>query len=150
MPNLTFSDLRTINQSCASLHSTPDWRAVVENIADQSTDFTVDNVRFIDAAYIDDVQAGELSSDLCILGCFNDWFIADILGIDVDVIQAMQKAEAFEAIGKLIMSLGKLNDLQQAYASADGYGHHFNHYDGNEETLTLSSISTTYYVFDNH
>jgi hypothetical protein len=60
----------------------------------------------------------------------------------------MQKAEAYEAIGKLIISLCKLPELQEAYASADGYGHHFNSYDFEEKEITVDGL--TYYVFDNH
>jgi len=32
--------------------------------------------------------------------------------------------------------------------SADGYGHHFNGYDGSEEEINL--LGTDYIVFDNH
>ena len=65
------------------------------------------------------------------------------MDIDIDVIQAMQKAEAFEALGKLVMSTGKLEELQEKYASEDGYGHHFGHYDGCEYELN----SQPYYAF---
>lgn len=152
--SLQFSTLKSIRAFCESLHSTPDWKEVTRTILDESSDwhntsidFTVDGVRFIDSENIDEIQQEELASDLYCLGCFNDWFIAEITGIDVDVIEAMQKAEAFEAIGKLIISLGKLPELQAAYASADGYGHHFNGYDFSEEELRVDG--RLFHVFDN-
>lgn len=142
---MKLSQIKEVKEFCkVDLFSTPDWREVVAHIADEDEDFEVDGVRFIHKDAIDGIQQNELSGDKYILGCFNDWFIADVLGIDVDVIQAMQKAEAFEAIGKLIISMGKLEELQEAYASTDGYGHHFNQYDFGEEQIG------EYYVFDNH
>lgn len=144
---MKLSELRTIREFCDGLTSTPDWRETVGHIVDGDSDFEVDGVRFINSDSIDEIQQDEISSDLYCLGCFNDWFIADVTGIDVDVIQAMQKAEAFEAIGKLIISLGKLQELQSEYASADGYGHHFNSYDGNEEELLVDG--RLFHVFDN-
>ena len=144
---MKYSELKTIKNFCESLTSAPDWREVVAEIGAGSADFEVDNVRFINSADIDRVQQEELSNDEYILGCFNAWFIADVPDIDQDVIEAMQKVEAYEAVGKLIISLGKLAELQAAYASADGYGHHFNHYDGNEEELSVNG--ETFHVFDN-
>jgi len=145
---MKLSTIRNIRRFCNGLHSTPDWREVVENLNNLSDDFEVNNVRFINASDIDRIQQAELEGDLYCLGCFNAWFLAGVTGIDAEVFEAMQKAEAYEAIGKLIVSLGTLEDLQQEYARQDGYGHHFNRYDGNEETLVIDG--TTYYVFDNH
>ena len=128
-------------------------REAVEIIAPCSMqDFGVEDVtitlegcewRFIREDYIDQLMQEELSNDEYVLGCFNDWFLANVLNIDIDVIQAMQKAEAYEAIGKLVISLGKLQELQENYVSSDGYGHHFAHYDGYEHNLT----SQPYFVF---
>ena len=112
------------------------------------SDFEVSNVRFIRSDYIDEIQQDELSSDEYILGCFNSWFLAEVLDIDEDVIESIQKADAFEALGKLVISMDKLEELQESYASTDGYGHHFNHYDLSEEELTIGEH--TYHVFDNH
>ena len=99
--------------------------------------------RFIREDAIDGIMQDELASDEYILGCFNDWFLADALDMDIDVIQAMQKAEAYEALGKLVISTGKLQELQEKYVQADGYGHHFAHYDGFEESLSTQP----YYAF---
>lgn len=145
---MNYSDCKTIKAFCFDLFSTPDWREVVRNVSDGESDFEVDGVRFINSDDIDQVQQDELSSDEYMLGCFNAWFIADVTGVDQDAIEAMQKAEAFEGIGKLVISMGKLEELQEAYARADGYGHHFNRYDGNEEELRVAG--QLFHVFDNH
>jgi hypothetical protein len=145
---MKYSDCKELRRFCESLFSTPDWREVAENIEDQEDDFEVGGVRFIADSAIDDIQAEELGSDEYILGCFNAEFLAGVLGIDLDVIEAMQKAEAYEAIGKLVKSLGKLEELQQEYSAADGYGHHFNSYDFGEESITIDGRE--YHVFDNH
>ena len=144
---MKYSEIKEVRQFCENLTSEPDWKEVIKNIVDGESDFEVDNVRFINSDSIDEIQQEELSNDEYILGCFNAWFIADILRIDVDVIEAMQKANAYEALGKLIISLDKLPELQAEYSSADGYGNHFNHYDGNEEELRVNG--QMFHVFDN-
>ena len=145
---MKYSELKKIKAFCNGLHSEPQWREVVESVLSDSDDFEVDNVRFIAADCIDSIQCDDLESDLYILGCFNAWFLADVTGLGSEVIEAMQAAEAFEALGKLVISLGKLSELQQEYARLDGYGHHFNHYDGNQEEIVING--RLYFVFDNH
>ena len=145
---MKLSAIRTIKSFCDDLFSTPDWREVVASIDADEDDFEVGGVRFIAEDAIDDIQAKEMESDEYLLGCFNANFLSGVIGIGTDVIEAMQKAEAFEAVGKLIISLGKLEELQQKYASADGYGHHFNSYDGNEVQVNLNG--KCFCVFDNH
>lgn len=144
---MKYSQIKSIREFCESLVSNPDWKEVTQNILEDNQDFEVDNVRFINSDSIDEIQYDELANDEYILGCFNDWFIADILNIPLDAIQAIQKAEAYEALGKMIISMEKLEELQQEYARQDGYGHHFNHYDGNEEELRINGKH--YHVFDN-
>ena len=111
----------------------------IEAMQNNYSDFTVDaangEFRFICSAEIDSVQCEELASDLYILGCFNATFLSSILDIDEDVIDAMQEHEAYEAVGKLVLAMGKLKELQEAYSSCDGYGHHFAHYDHNEHEI---------------
>ena len=158
---LTYTQLKDVKTFCNSLHSTPDFKEVVTSLTEYATpdtvidhddtmpdDFEVDNVRFIRADAIDSIQSEELSSDLYTLGCFNSWFLSSVLDIEEDVIAALQDSEAYEALGKLIVSMGKLGDVQQGYSSTDGYGHHFNHYDFSEQELTIAG--TDYLVFDNH
>lgn len=142
---MKYSQVKKIKQFCENLHSDPDYRDVISHAGDD--DFEVDGVRFIADSDIDRIQCEELESDKYILGCFNSDFLSGVLKIDQDVIEAMQKAEAFEAIGKLVISLGNLEEFQQAYSSADGYGHHFNNYDGNDKELMLDG--QLYHVFDN-
>jgi len=144
---MKFSSIKGVIEFCNDLCSSPDWREVVGYIESNDDDFEVDNVRFIKDDAIDKIQQEEMENDLYILGCFNAWFIADCIGIDTDVIAAMQKAEAFEAIGKRIISMGKIEEMQAAYASSDGYGHHFNSYDGIDEEIDIEGV--TYHVFDN-
>ena len=124
---------------------TDEWRNVVEQILNGEPDIQTDNYRFIDDDFIDDIMQEELGSDEYILGCFNAWFLADILNIDQDVIVAMQQAEAYEALGKLVLSLGKIEELQVAYRQADGYGHHFAHYDHNDTEETFNG--SDYHIF---
>ena len=76
-------------------------REIVENMLAEEPDFEVDDYRFIldsndlvAGSNIDEILAKELGNDEYMLGCFNAWFLADVLGIDSDVIKAMQKAEA--------------------------------------------------------
>lgn len=142
---MKYSQVKMLKSFCADLFSKPDYREVIAHAGED--DFEVNGVRFVRDDAIDQIQQDELASDEYILGCFNADFLADVLGIDQEVIEAMQKAEAFEAIGKLIISMGKLEALQQAYASADGYGHHFNGYDFSEEEISIDGVD--YHVFDN-
>ena len=130
---MKFTQLREIYKEAGNLAVS--GRDVAQSMCDKESDFEVENYRFIHKDYIDGIQQDEIQSDLYILGCFNAWFLADVLGIDTDVIEAMQEAEAYEAIGKLVVSMDKVEELQAGYASADGYGHHFNHYDGCEDEI---------------
>lgn len=108
-------------------------------------DVSSSHYRLISADEIDRIQCEELESDEYMLGCFNAWFLADILGTSPEAIEAMQKAGAYEGIGKMIIHNDLVEELQQSYASADGYGHHFNYYDGTEEEIELNG--TSYYLF---
>lgn len=107
------------------------------------TDVTVDldghSWRFIRASGIDEIMQKELKSDTYFLGCFNSGFLAGILGVDADAIASIQKSEAFDGLGQLILAGGHLEELQEAYASADGYGHHFASYDGDGHEMHLKS-----------
>lgn len=92
-------------------------------------DFEVNDYRFIHKDSIDQIQVEELKSDLYILGCFNDWFLADCSNVPLKVIQALQKADCYKELGELMLEHAE--EIQESYASTDGYGHHFAHYDGN-------------------
>ena len=143
---MKYSEIKNLKEFCNGLHSEPDWREVLQNALDDADDFEVSNVRFISDSAIDSIQQDELSSDLYCLGCFNADFLADYLPIDAEDIKNIQDAGAYEAIGKMILPV--IEDVQKGYASADGYGHHFNHYDFNEDEIFING--NLYHVFDNH
>ena len=120
-----------------------DFRELTEQITDENDDFEIDNYRFIKVSEIDLIQQDELKSDLYILGGFVDWFIVDNTNLSLKVVQALQKAEAFEKLGELM--LDDIETLQSEYSRLDGYGHHFGRYDGNEYEITLNNVE--YYYF---
>lgn len=124
---LAFSEIKEI----ASLVN--DWRAVVENIRDNDPDFEIENYRFIDADEIDEIQRDELAGDTYMLGCFSDWFIADITGLPVESVTKAQNSESFEILGELMLK--DIDEVQEKFALYDGYGHHFAHYDGSEQEI---------------
>ena len=110
-------------------------REIVENMLAEEKDFEIDDYRFVHDSVIAETLKDYLGNDDYMLGCFTDWFLADVLEIDLDVIQAMQKAEAFEAIGKLVVSMGKLDELAEQAASYDGYGLFLAPYDGEDQEI---------------
>jgi len=114
----------------------------VEILRNDDTDFEFGTYRFISEEVIDETHHDELTSDEYMMGCFNPEFIARHLGLPVNVITTLQKAEAFEGIGEMILAMGKSEEMMADYASVDGYGHHFAHYD--HETHELSN---GYYAF---
>lgn len=143
---MKYSEIKRLKKFCDHLDSEPDWREVLENALNDADDFEVNNVRFISDSAIDSIQQDELASDLYCLGCFNADFLADYLPLDADDIRNIQDAGAYEAVGKMILPV--IEDVQKGYISADGYGHHFNHYDFNEDEIFING--NLYHVFDNH
>lgn len=142
---MKFSEIKQLKDNLSDLLSDPNWREVLELADYGKYDFEVDGVRFIASHSIDEIQQDELLSEPYLLGCFVAGFIANILDIDVEEVQKMQAAEAFEGLGKLMVP--HIEEVQKQYASADGYGHHFNGYDFSEEEMTIAGIN--YHVFDN-
>jgi hypothetical protein len=139
---ISFSELKDIHQFCAD--NGIDWKEVASNMADDSQDFEVDNYRFIAENDIDAIQCEEMKNDPYILGCFNAWFIADNSSLSLAIVEALQKGEQYDAIGEHLIDNNCVGDMQKAYAGADGYGHHFSHYDG--ETLE-DLLHLGYYAF---
>jgi len=139
MDTKEFKTIRELKKFCDDLGV--DTREAYDNMIENESDFEVDNYRFIHSDDIDKIQQNELSGDAYMLGCFSAWFLADILNAPVGAIEAMQKAEAYEAIGLWILESDKIEELQEGHASQDGYGHHFSHYDGQENEFE------EYYVF---
>jgi hypothetical protein len=142
---MKYTQIKQLKAFCDNLTSSPDWKEVLNEVISDSDDFEVDNVRFIKASEIDQIQQDELLSDLYCLGCFNANFLSGHIALDADVIKAIQDAGAYEAIGKIASK--EIESIQSEYSRLDGYGHHFNHYDFSEENITINGIE--YYVFDN-
>jgi len=142
---MKFAEIKEFRAFCESMYSNPDWRKSLENILDGETDFEVNGVRFIADSIIDEVLADELESDNYILGCFNSWVIADATGWPIALIEAAQKGEAYEEIGEA-MTKEHIKRLAEIYAGNDGYGHHFNSWDGSSEEIEVNG--EIYHVFD--
>ena len=109
----------------------------VEYAMDGDNDFNIDfdgrEYRVISNDEIASVMADELSGDEYMLGCFNAYFLSDIIGIPSDAVQKIQGADCFEALGMIIAADDeKLGKLVDEYIRADGAGHHFSTYDGSE------------------
>lgn len=143
---MKYSDIKHIKSFCENLCSNPSWREVVHAIENYESDFEIDGVRFIEDGVIMDVLINELSNDKYILGCFNAWCIADATGWPIKLIEAAKSGEQYEAIGEA-MTDEHIAKLAEIYAANDGYGHHFNHYDGDEYELFINGQH--YHVFDN-
>jgi hypothetical protein len=135
--------LSVVTKLCDELNL--DLEEVIENIDDEKDDFTVGDYRFIHQDEIDQILEDELGCDAYILGCFNAWFIVDNTDLSIDIVEALQNSEQYEIIGRHILDNDYLEDFAKAYSDADGYGHHFNHWDGGQIEDILSE--TGYYVF---
>jgi len=119
-----------------------------ESIHDYYINLVHSEYRFIHTDKIDEIQRDELANDEYILGCFNACFLAGLgnMPLDYDTIKTMQESEAFEAIGKIIVNdPDLLRELQEGYASADGYGDHFAQYDHEKHEIVING--ELYHVF---
>lgn len=109
------------------------------NVYSSTADFTADlngnEYRFIHNGIIDDVIATDLKDDPYHLGCFNADFLCHYIPLSADQIKHVQDAEGYEAIGFLVLAHGELDELVSDMISADGYGHYFNHWNGDEIEL---------------
>lgn len=97
-------------------------------------DFEIGEFRFIHESIIDNIMDEELSSDEYVLGCFNASFLTYYMDLEEHDITHIQE-KCPEALGKLIIATGQLENVRSGYVSADGYGHHFAHYDHEEHDL---------------
>ncbi|QCQ57902.1 hypothetical protein Barba22A_gp051 [Rheinheimera phage vB_RspM_Barba22A] len=148
---MNYSTIKTVKSFCEGLHSEPCFREVITEIESGSFDFEVNNVRFIKDDSILEIMAEEIfNGDDYVLGCFNAHFIADNSNLNYELVKAYQELEAFEAIGKALndtLSDSEKESFCEQYASADGYGYHFNRYDGNCEEIHING--ELWLVFDN-
>ena len=103
---------------------------IKENIDNGDIDFKIGNYHFICMDDIDNILKDELSSDTYMLGCFTDWFISNITGLDIDIVTKAQKDKSFELLGELMLK--EIDAVVEDYIANDGYGHHFAAYDGYE------------------
>ncbi|MDX8384590.1 MAG: hypothetical protein R8M45_10950 [Ghiorsea sp.] len=142
---MKYSEIKQLKKDLAAIDC-EEWREAINDCrGTNEVELQGGDFRLILAADIDDIMESELGNDEYILGCFNASFLQDVTGVEHAVFEAMQKAEAYGAIGKLVKSMDKLSDLQEQYASADGYGHHFAHYDGNAYELVINGAD--WYAF---
>lgn len=100
--------------------------------------------RFIKETAIDAILEEELQNDPYNLGCFNAWFIANHSDLSVDIIEALQQGDKYEALGQHLIDTECVSDMADAYSAADGYGHHFGRYDGDTHELSDEG----YYAFN--
>ena len=112
-----------------------DYQEAADNMVNSENDFTVGNYRFIHQDAIIDILADELASDSYMLGCFKAEFIASVTNWPLVLIEATQKAEAFEAIGQAIIDADLVSEMAIEYSNVDSFGHHFAHYDGHEHEI---------------
>lgn len=113
-----------------------DWRGCIDTLENTSPrDWQGNQTRVIHESDIENVLREELESDPYILGCFNAQFITKHSNLPLKIVETLQSAEKFEALGQHLIDADCVRDMAQGYACADGYGHHFNHYDGSEERL---------------
>lgn len=129
--------MTTVNELLSKMNYTEAEAAHPELFADVADehDFVIDGEgRFIHKDAIDDILTSDLESDEYLLGCFADWLLADILGCPVDVIKTLQKNNQHGVIGEWVSSTDRVAELAEQYVRHDGYGAHFNPYDGSERT----------------
>lgn len=113
-----------------------DKRELFEAIENETNDFEIDNYRFILESEAVEIATDMYKGDNYMLGCFNDWFISDNCDIKLNVVQALQKAQAFEELGELMQDNG-IDSLIEEYCRLDGYGAVFSSYDGNSDEVTI-------------
>jgi hypothetical protein len=109
-----------------------------------SNDFEVDNYIFMKENDALDIAIEQYKCDPYILGCFNDWFISNNCNIPINVVECLQKAEAYEGLGELMLHNG-IDDLMEEYISDDGYGHCFGSYD--HKWYEIELLGTNYIYF---
>ena len=133
--------IKSIVRAIISHNGESDKYSIHDLLADVNfsicNDFTVDydgrEYRIIENDCIESIMKDELSSDTYLLGCFNAWFLSDIMDIPMDAIEKIQNADCYDALGIIISNNDEMMDgLVSSYISADGAGHHFSLYDGSE------------------
>lgn len=124
------------------------FEAIINATVKGASDFTLTleddrEFRIISEDVIHDKLVEELSQDDYLLGCFKADFLGKVTGLDASIFKALQDADAFDGIGKLIKGLGKIEKLAEMYSHVDGFGNHFATYDC-EENLVESPLGWIY------
>lgn len=142
---MTYSEAKQIINLANDLQL--DKRELFDFIEDNDTNFEIDDYKFISHDEAIEELCDMYKYDTYILGCFNSWFISDCTDIDYNVVEALQKAEAYEELGQLILDYtnNDLTDIMEEYIRLDGYGHALNSYDGNYEEVTINGIEYIYF-----
>lgn len=122
--------------------------SILKATVEGATEFTIrleddSEYRFIHEDIIHGILVEELKADDYLLGCFKAEFLAQVTGLDASIFRALQDADAFDGIGKLLKGLDCVDRLASLYAHADGYGHHFASYDC-EENLVETPLGWMY------
>lgn len=138
---MTYSDIKTIYTLAAAIEA--DARELVAavteaNESNESANTTDYDYLVVAENYIQTAVEDNISSDEYVLGCFNAWFIANVTGWPLFLVEAAQTDEGRAKLGEAIVSEGFVPAMAEAYISADGAGHSLSGYDGTEHELNLS------------
>lgn len=134
--------VKAIVKAIVSHNGTNDRHSVHDLLEDVNfaicNDFTVDydgrEYRIIENDCIESIMKDELSSDTYMLGCFNAWFLSDIMDIPSEAIEKIQNADCCDALGIIISNNDEMMDyLVKKYISCDSAGHYFSTYDLSED-----------------
>ena len=118
-----------LRESTVELESN-EIREFAKEIKAENEDFEIGNYRFIHSNKINEIMTEELEDDNYILGCFNSCFLADHCSLPEEIIEIIQKAEAYGDLGQWLIDEGLVEDIAKDYADAEGCGDHFALYDG--------------------
>ena len=130
----TLSDLKEIRELLSD--DAANLREFVENARSGLNSFTVDDYLFCrddDAAR--NMIIEQLDGDAYLMGCCSPMALADVTGLEPDTFTILHEAEAFDAAGKIVISLDKVADLADICILWDGAGHMLSSYDGEEVEL---------------
>lgn len=146
---MKLSQIKAVKLLCSRLWSKPNWRDVVhQSCTKLKRDFTVNGVRFISESDIFDILVDELQHNRLALGHFNSFYISNATGWPDEVIRMYQDNDDYETLTDN-MSDEAVEELAALYANHQGFGAHFNKFNGATDMVELRN-GETFYVFDNH
>ena len=139
---MNYSEIKAAYKLAFDLDLDP--RELVSQLSIKELDFDIDNYRFIQESNVFDIVKDSYECDPYILGYFNDWFISDNCSIPLNVVEALQKAECFEALGELMLRNG-IDELIKEYIRLDGPGHALNSYDHSCDEININGLDYIYF-----